>query len=75
MLIPDRVQQRDVIGIAVRDEAQAKREVARLLLLGRHSPAIVIVPEFFDPNSLSRLLRAGNKPAEREHQRGATDVR
>ena len=75
VLIPDRIQRRDVIGIAVRDDAQAKREVLRLELLGRDPPPILIVPEFFDPNTLSRRLRAGRIPTEREHRGGATDAR
>ena len=68
VLIPDRIERRDVIGIAVRDDAQAKREVARLKQLGQSFPPIVIVPEFFDPNELSQLLRAGRIPLEHEHQ-------
>ena len=68
VLIPDHIRRGDIIGIAVHDDAQAMREVARLKLLGRDSPPVVIVPEFFDPNALNRLLRAGQVPAEREHQ-------
>ena len=75
VLIPDRIKRRDVIGIAIRDDAQARREVSRLELLGRRPPPILIVPEFFDPNALSRLLRAGRIPTEREHRGGATDAR
>ncbi len=75
VLIPDRIQRRDVLRIAVCDDAQAKREVARLKLLGRSFPPIVIVPEFFDPNALSQLLRAGRVPAEREHQQGDPHAR
>ena len=75
VLIPDHIRRRDVIVIAVRDDAQAKREVARLKLLGRNYPPIVIVPEFFDPNKLSQLLRAGRVPVEREHQQGGPHAR
>ena len=75
VLIPDRVERRDVIGIAVRDEAQARREIAALKLIGRSSPPIFIVPEFFDPGRLSNLLRAGRVPAEHKYERGTTDVR
>lgn len=75
VLIPDRIQRQDVIGIAVRDDAQAKREVSRLELLDRHPPPILIVPEFFDPNALSRRLRAGRIPTEREYRGGAADAR
>ena len=75
VLIPDRVERRDVIGIAVRDEAQAKRELARLELLGRRSPPLVIAPDFFEPRRLSGLLRAGRIPAERKYPPGADNAR
>ena len=75
VLIPDRVERRDVIGIAVRDEAQAKRELVRLELLGRRSPSLVIAPDFFEPERLSGLLRAGRIPVEREHPTGADNAR
>ena len=75
VLIPDRIQRQDVIGIAVRDDMQARREVSRLKLLGQNPPSIVIVPEFFDPHALSHILRAGGIPAEREYRGGDTDAR
>ena len=74
VLIPDRVERRDVIGVAVRDEAQAKRELARLKLLGRQSTRIVIAPDFFDPTRLSGQLRTGRIPVEREHPQGVDDA-
>ena len=67
VLIPDQIQRQDVLGIVVRDEGQAKREVAALKLLGQEPLPIVIVPEFFDPNALSQLLRAGRIPSELKH--------
>ena len=75
VLIPDHIRRGDVIGIAVYADAQAQREVARLKLLGRSLPPIVVVPEFFDPNKLSQLLRAGRVPVEREHQQGGPHAR
>lgn len=66
VLIPDVVEHGDVIGVAVRDRAQARREVAALNILGRKPPRIFVVPEFYSPERLSGLLRAGNKPAEPE---------
>ena len=72
MLIPDQIERQDVVGIAVRDDAQAKREVAALKLLGQEPPPIVIVPQFYDPDALSGLLRAGRVPDEREYATGAT---
>ena len=74
VLIPDRIQRQDLIRIAVRDDAQARREVSRLELLGRRPPPIVIVSEFFNPDALSRLLRAGRMPIEREHRGGGSDA-
>lgn len=75
VLIPDRVERQDVIGIVVRDEAQAKREVARLELLGRRSPPITIASDFFEPSRLSGLLRTGRIPVEHEHPPGADNAR
>lgn len=75
VLIPDQVHKQDVLGIAVQDKAQAKREAARLTLLGHETPPILIAPQFFQPESLSNLLLAGRMPTERQHQTGATDAR
>lgn len=66
VLIPDVVEREDVVGVAVRDQAQAKREVAALDILGCRPPRIFVVPEFYSPGWLSGLLRAGNAPAEPE---------
>ena len=74
VLIPDRVERRDVIGIVVCDEAQAKRELARLKILGHRSPLLAIAPDFFEPYRLSRLLRMGRMPVEHEHPRGEHDA-
>lgn len=73
VLVPDQIQPQDVIGIAVADDAQAGRELSRLHLLSHRPPPILIVPEFYDPNALSRQLRAGRIPCEREHQGGGID--
>ena len=74
VLIPDRIERQDVIGVAVQDDAQARREVTRLKHLGKIPPRIVIVPQFFDPHELNALLRAGEIPFEREHLQGAKNV-
>lgn len=70
VLIPDQVLKKDVIGIAVENEAQARRELARLNQLGVSLPTTVIVPEFFQPNKLSQLLRSGLTPIERVYLEG-----
>ena len=74
VLIPDRIQRQDVMGMAVYNELQARQEVSRLGLMGQPSPPIVVVPEFYNPNGLSGLLRAGRVPVEREYQGGAANA-
>ena len=64
VLIPDRISARDIMGIAVRGETQAKRESARLRTLCLEAPPFVLVPEFYDTPQLSRLLRSGRRPVE-----------
>lgn len=73
VLIPDVVEHQDIIGVAVRDEAQARRELARLKMLGRKPPPIFVAREFYSPGRLSTLLRAGQRPAEVELKQGETD--
>ena len=46
VLIPDVVEHKDVIGVAVRDHAQARREIAALTILNHKLPRIFVVPEF-----------------------------
>lgn len=65
VLIPDKVAREDIIGIAVQDEAQGRREYARMTQLEVLSiPPIVVAPEFFEPTSLSSLIRSGKAPKE-----------
>ena len=70
VLIPDRIGRRDVKGVVGRDDEQAAREASRLRLQGLPVPRIVIVPEFFEPYTLSRELRSGRTPSEREYNEG-----
>ncbi len=74
VLIPDQIQKQDVMGIIVRNEKQARREVARLGLIGRTAPPIVIVPECYAPGELSRILRSGQLPMEKEHRTGGANA-
>ena len=74
VLIPDQVGLSDVNGFVVRDEEQAAREASRLHLMHVPIPRIVIVPEFFEPQALSRRLRTGRIPAEREYHWGGASV-
>ena len=65
VLVPDRIPRTDILGVAVRDEEQARKEVARWDILKVEAPPVVIVPEYYDPDLLSRLLLAGRRPDER----------
>ena len=65
VLIPDRVAREDILGVAVADLAQAKREHARLTQLEVNVPPLVIAPDFFrEPRWLSTQLRSGQPPTE-----------
>lgn len=64
VLIPDVVGHEDIMGVAVRSENQAKREVAAFRMLRGKAPRIFVVPEFFSPGRLSGLLRTGGRPVE-----------
>ena len=75
VLVPDGIEREDVVGIGVLDDAQAAREASRLRIMGRSHPPFVVVPEFFNPDALSRQLRAGRIPAERKHQGGIAGAR
>ena len=70
VLIPDRISRRDIQGVVVRDDEQAAREASRLELQGLPVPRLVIVPEFFEPRALSKELRSGRIPSEREYNEG-----
>jgi hypothetical protein len=64
VLIPDRVAREDILGVAVADESQAKREISRLKLLKAVIPPLVIAPDFFRPDWLSSQLLGGSIPSE-----------
>lgn len=65
VLIPDAVERRDLLAVAVFDEAQARRERSRLLQLGERVPPFVIAPLMFQARNLSARLRAGLDVEER----------
>jgi hypothetical protein len=55
-----------LVGVGVKDEAQAKREFARLEQLG-HNPARftwIVAPHFFRKHELSVSIRRGVRPQE-----------
>jgi len=70
ILIPDKVEREDLIGMAVLDESQAKREAARIEQLRAPALKIIIAPDFFDAKRLSNKIRSGQIPKEREFKPG-----
>lgn len=71
VLIPDQIVKEDLLGIAVADEAQAKRELAALRILDVLPPNISIAPNFYRPRQLSNHLRSGQEPSEIRFTGGA----
>lgn len=72
VMIPDSIDLSDVIGLAVCDASQARREFARLTTLNAKVPAIYIIPEFFDPQSLNVAIRSGRLPVEHLFEGGVS---
>ena len=70
VLVPDRINRQDILGIAVSDETQAKNEIFRIQTLRESVPPIFIAPEFFDPRQLSQQLRSGKLPKEQPYYAG-----
>lgn len=70
VLIHRQVPLADVQAVFVKDEAQAKREYARLQQIGADPDQLnlTIAPDFFNANRLSQLLRNGRRPEERPWQ-------
>lgn len=69
VLVPDVIELRDILAVAVRSEDQAANERVRLGLLGIPKDEIgslkfVLAPEFWDKNRLSSLIRGGCRPRE-----------
>jgi len=57
----------DILGVVVKDEAQAKAEIVRLRLAGipGNPFQFIIARDLFDKRQLSSSIRAGKRPAER----------
>ncbi|NJM62498.1 MAG: DUF4433 domain-containing protein [Oscillatoriales cyanobacterium RU_3_3] len=66
VLIPDRIEMADILGIAVPTEMQVKNEAARLSILGEPSERFnfVIAPTLFDKHSLSDSIHSAKRPIE-----------
>lgn len=66
VLIPDQIVMADLVAITVPNEAQVKREAARLRLLNIPEDRLkfVIAPDLFDKYTLSKSIRSGRRPRE-----------
>jgi len=73
VLIRDRVERQDILGIAVADDSQAKREIARLRTLNERVPQVVVALDFFDPYQQSAAFKAGKVPKEHVYFSGDDD--
>lgn len=70
VLVSNQVDRDALLGVAVKDEAQARRESARFTALGQSLP-ILVAPDLFRKRRLSNMLRAGRLPVESEFRSGA----
>jgi hypothetical protein len=71
VLVPDVIELRDVLGVAVHSREQAENEIVRLKLLQIPEAEIktlpfLVVPEFWEKYQLSGLLKEGRKPVENQ---------
>ena len=65
VLVPDPIPLESIIGIAVRNDDQAQREICRLDLQGiALNKPIHIVPEFYNRATLSRLIQGRRRATE-----------
>jgi hypothetical protein len=66
VLVPDEVPHSAILAVAVRDEAQARREAARLRHAQTRKQAFkfVIAPILYDKYELDKCIRAGTLPPE-----------
>lgn len=69
VLIAEEIALEDILGFAVTSIAQARNEGVRLKFLGIPSARIqelkvIVSPDLFDKNRLSRLLKQGGRPQE-----------
>lgn len=66
VLIPENVPKSDIIGIGVRNIAQARRELSRLQQLGicSNNLSLIVAPVLFDKRTLAAAIRSGIRPKE-----------
>ncbi len=70
VLIPDMIALEDVLGLAVHSVEQARNEFVRLLYLQIPEARvrelrIIVAPDLYDKQKLSRMLKAGQRPEEK----------
>ena len=75
VLVRDNIERADLLGIAVNDKAQAKREALALRLSHAELPRTVIAPSFYEPGVLSQQLKGGIIPVETEFDGSSGDGR
>lgn len=70
VLVGTNIALSDILGVAVKNQAQAKNESVRLRLAGIAENAFqfIIAPILFNKYQLSSSIRAGKRPAERMYQ-------
>jgi len=73
VLVLDQIVREDLLGFAVANQAQAKREITRLRILDVEPPRVWIAPDFYQPSRLSMALRSGREPTEKEFIGGEND--
>ncbi len=73
VLIPDQVARQDILGFAVVDEAQAKREIARLRMLNERVSPVTIAQDFFNRHRQSAAFKSGELPKEHIYYGGDDD--
>ena len=73
-LIPHRVRRNTIIGLVVRNEKQAKRELKRLKKRNLLTLKTLIEPPLFRPRESSQMLRSGKSPEEIVYCEGSEDA-
>jgi hypothetical protein len=66
VLVKSKIPLAEILGVAVKNESQAKNEIARLRYAGANAEIFrfVFAPSLFDQFRLSDAIRSGKRPAE-----------
>jgi len=66
VLIRGHIDEKDITGIVVRTQSQAKRYSVQCKLAGLDNRfPLIVAPDFYDPQKLSRMIRTGERPSEK----------